>query len=290
MIKNPARYKDGSRISGVIYIHSISDKQLTGIAGRNFDKMFRELYGDSTLRNVVFDTNMWGDVSREDGEERERELITNFFKTALDKGAQIARHYNTVQSAHDIIRRIIKNQPVPLQIQREFVDEGKDILKTTVGEAINGELNEQIQRHQAEPEAVKSEMKKALQEKDEETRRELEKETRKLQEQIDRTRVHSETVTSRYNEERRRMEEEIRRMREDTRQEVDQAHAEHRRQMEQLRRPRKARTSASDAERQALQQRVDQLQQQSDDPSRDRSWTQWGEFALITAPVAVFVL
>ena len=232
---------------------------------------------------------MWGEVSREDGEEREGELITNFFKTALDKGAQIARHYNTVQSAHDIIRCIVGNRPAPLQIQHEFVDEGKNILKTAAGEAINGELNKQIQRHQAELKAVKSEMERALQEKDEETRRELEKETRKLQEYIDRTRVDLETVTSRYDEERRKMEEEIRRMREDTRQEVDQAHAEHRQQMEQLGRLLEARTNASDAERLALQQQVDHLQQQLDDPSRDRSWT-WGDVASAAASVAVFAL
>ena len=282
------RYEHGSTLSGVIYIHPISDKRFTGIAGRNF-KMFRELCGDSTLRNVVLVTNMWGEVLREDGEEREGELIANYFKTALDKGARMARHYNTVQSAHDVIRRIIKNQPGPLQIQRELVDEGKGILDTSAGEAINGELNEQIQRHQAELKAVKSGIEKALQEKDEETRQELEKETHKLQEHIDKTRADLETVTSRYDEERRKMEEEIKRMREDTRQEVDQAHAEHRQQMEQLVRLLEDRTSASDAERQALQQQVDQLQEQLDDPGRDQSWT-WRDVASTAASVAFLAL
>ena len=84
------------------------------------------------------------------GEDREGELTTKFFKPVLDKGAQLVRHYNTPQSAHDIIRRIMRNQPAALQIQRELVGEGKDIIDTTASEAINKELNKQIRHHQAE--------------------------------------------------------------------------------------------------------------------------------------------
>ena len=67
-----------------------------------------------------------------------------FFKPALDNGAQLVRHHNTVQSAHSIIRRIVANHPVALQIQRELVDEHKDIALAAVGEVINRELHEQI--------------------------------------------------------------------------------------------------------------------------------------------------
>ena len=286
MIENLVRYGHGSKLSGVTYIHRISDKRFTGIAGRNF-KMFRELCGDSTLRNVALVTNMWGEVPQEDGEDREEELITEYFKPALDKGAHITRHYNTAQSARDIIRRIIRNQPVPLQIQREIVDEGKDILHTAAGEAMNIELNGQILRRQVELEAVKREMEKALKEKDEETRWELENETRKLQEHIDRTRLDLETVTSRYNEEKRRMEDEIRRMREDARQEADQTHAEHTRQMEQLGRLLEAHASASTAERQALQQQVGQLQQQLDSRNRGLGWKEVASAAVSVALLAL---
>jgi hypothetical protein len=51
---------------------------------------------------VVLLTNMWGEVSHEVGEARERELTSNFFKPALDKGAQLVRHHNTEQSAHTL--------------------------------------------------------------------------------------------------------------------------------------------------------------------------------------------
>ena len=150
--------------------------------------MFRKLCGETTLRNVVIVTNMWGGGSRDINEARERELRDKFFRPAIDKGAQIARHSNTVQSAHDIIRTIlqstVRHPPVALRIQYELVDKSRDIVDTTAGKVINRELNEQTKRHQAELREVREEMQRALREKDEQTRRELEEEARRLQERM----------------------------------------------------------------------------------------------------------
>jgi hypothetical protein len=81
-IEYVVRYEHGYKLTGVIYIHRISDIRFTGIAGRNF-KMFRELCGDSTLKNVILVTNMWGDVPQDVGEAREEEpnlpAITTLF-------------------------------------------------------------------------------------------------------------------------------------------------------------------------------------------------------------------
>ena len=116
--------------------------------------MFRELCGDSTLKNVALVTNMWSEVSPKDGQDRESTLSSRFFKPAIDKGARMVRHHNTAQSAHDVIWRIIRNYPIVLQIQRELVDEAKDIANTAAGEIINRELNVLIRRYQAELEEV----------------------------------------------------------------------------------------------------------------------------------------
>ena len=146
--------------------------------------MFRELCGDSTLKNVVLITNKWGEVSSEDGQDRENKLSSKFFKPVLDKGAQMVRHHNTVESAHDIIRMIIKNHPVALRIQREPVDEQKTIVDTATGD-VNKEVNALIRKHQMEMEKVREEMLQAMKEKDEVTRRELEEERRKMQEMME---------------------------------------------------------------------------------------------------------
>ena len=199
------RYERGSTLAGVIYVHRISDYRFTGISGRNF-RMFRELCGESTLKNVVLVTNMWGDVSSEIGEAREDELSSKFFKPVLDKHARMVRHHNTTQSSHDIIRKIMTNHPEVLQIQRELVDEDKDIVDTAAGEAVNQELSEQIKRHRVELEKLQQEMAQALMKKDDETRQELDEERRKLQEMIEKTQKDSEEMAEKYAAEKEEME------------------------------------------------------------------------------------
>ena len=147
--------------------------------------MFRELCGDSTLKNVVLITNKWGEVSPEDGQDLENKLSSKIFKPVLEKAAQMVRHHSTVESAHDIIRMIIKNHPVVLQIQREPVDERKAVVDTAAGDAVNKQINALIRKHQMEMEKVREEMLQAMKEKDEVTRRELEEERRKMQEMME---------------------------------------------------------------------------------------------------------
>ena len=121
---------------------------------------------------------MWGEVSSDIGETRERVLSGKFFKPVLDEGAKMVRHHNTVQSAHNIVRRIVASHPVVLRIQRELVDEERELVNTTAGEALNRELNEQIKRHRTELEEVRAKMVRALREKGE--RQELEEERKRL--------------------------------------------------------------------------------------------------------------
>ena len=45
-------------------------------------------------------------VTQNLGETRKRKLVDE--KTALDKSVQLVHHYNTTQSSHDIIHRIVK--------------------------------------------------------------------------------------------------------------------------------------------------------------------------------------
>ena len=174
--------------------------------------MLREICGDSALWNVIFVTSMWDEVSSEVGESREKELSTRFFKSAIDKGAQMVRHHNTAQSAHDVIRLIMKNRPVVLQIQRELVNEQKDIGNTSAGKAVNEKLGQQMKKHQAEMEEVRKEMGQALREGDEETKLELEEERRRLQKQINSIEKVSGEMASNYAAEKRRMEAKMREM------------------------------------------------------------------------------
>ena len=180
--------------------------------------MFRQLCGDSTLKNVVLVTNMWGKVAHDVGEARERELVNKHFKAAFDKGAQLARHDNTAQSSHDIVRRIMENDPTAFQIQREIVEEGRSIDNTAAGEVVSEQMNKLIKHHEAEMEFLREELRRALDSRDELTRAELDGATRELQEQMEKMKAESEAMVSRFNEEKRKVDEMIDQMRREDRQ------------------------------------------------------------------------
>ena len=166
--------------------------------------MFRKLCGDSALKNVVLVTNMWSDVTSKVGEQREKQLSEKFFEPALSLKAEMVRHDDTVQSAHEIIRRIMKNDPAALRVQEELVDEGKDITETEAGEAVNEELSKKIREHEAELKGLREEMAQALREKDEQARQALEEAKRKLQDEIEKIKTDSANMDAKYVAERER--------------------------------------------------------------------------------------
>ncbi|TFK23615.1 P-loop containing nucleoside triphosphate hydrolase protein [Coprinopsis marcescibilis] len=253
-------YEGGKKLAGVIYVHRISDFRMGGIDTRNF-KMFRQLCGDTTLKNVVIVTNMWGQVGLDVAEAREKELATEdiFFKPVLDKGGKMMRHDATAESARDILRDIIKNKPLVLQIQREIVDENKDILQTAAGEELNKDLLEQLRKHEEEMAKMEMDMKEAIREKDEETRKEIEQSQRKLQAEMDRVREESEQLSSRFQDEKDRMDEKMNTMREDYRKEQKAAADKYKLQTASLEEKLKGAASKADAETLALKKELQDL-------------------------------
>ena len=173
------RYEEGSQLAGVIYLHRISDGQSTVTTGRNF-RMFRELCGDTALMSVVLITNMW------------------------DKGAHMARHHDTIQSTHDVIRRILVKNPVAAQIQWELADEPKyRIVDATAGRAIDRELDEQTRQRRAEPKGFREEVQAS---RDKGGEKKLDEKRRRLQDWVGKFGKDPEGVAANYTAERERME------------------------------------------------------------------------------------
>jgi len=180
---------------------------MSGAPVKNF-RMFRELCGESTLKNVVIVTNMWEGIDRQVGKEREEELKTKpiFFEPAISKGARMARHENTVDSAKKILRLVLCNRPLPLRIQEELVDENKDIMETGAGEEMNRELESQVRKHKDEMDALKEQIERAIKDKDEETRRELEEEKKRVRDEVERLKDDAKRWASDYQRERQELE------------------------------------------------------------------------------------
>ena len=216
--------------------------------------MFRELCGDKTLKNVVLVTNMWTRDPLDINEAREIKLSSKFFRPVLDKGAQLIRHYDTTKSTHDIIRKIVVNQPTVLQIQQELVDEHRDIVDTSAGQAVNRELNEQAKQHRAELEKLEKRIMQALREKDEEMRRELEKQARGLRERMTKIAKQLEGMALNYMAEKKRVEARMKEIEQELREERERAEGECKRQLADLDRRLRDAGNASVADRARLEE------------------------------------
>ncbi|KJA19828.1 hypothetical protein HYPSUDRAFT_43940 [Hypholoma sublateritium FD-334 SS-4] len=205
-------YDQGNRLAGVIYMHRILDNRVGGISARSF-RMFRNLCGEDSLCKVVITTTMWDQVDLSLGEEREKELVDKevFFKPAVDKGARLARHDNTLESAQTIIRSIVQNcsTPVTLKIQEELSN-GISVMDTQAGREVNREILEQIERHRAEMYALLSDIQEATRARDDESRRELLQERTKMEAIIRRLENDSANVARSYGDILKNMEERLR--------------------------------------------------------------------------------
>ena len=140
--------------------------------------------GDRALRNVVIVSNIWGKVTPEVGDARKEELASNFFKHALDNGAQFLAHDDTTESTHRIIRAMLDNPQVTLRIQKEIVHQGKLIEETAAGKELRRELDERVKKRLEQLQELQ-EMLDQTEADDEETRQELEQELSRLRQELE---------------------------------------------------------------------------------------------------------
>ncbi|RSL38835.1 hypothetical protein CEP54_016385 [Fusarium duplospermum] len=103
-------YSHGFQLSGIIYLHPISNPRMEGSARLSL-RMFRKLVGDDSLSNVILSTTHWSRVSSEEGTRREADLQDKFWKDLLDKGATMMRHTGEHDSALALIDALI-NKPI----------------------------------------------------------------------------------------------------------------------------------------------------------------------------------
>jgi hypothetical protein len=75
------RYQEKTLLSGVLYLHRITDPKMQGSAKRNL-LMFMQLCGAHCYQNVMLVTTMWSILpNMATGKARERELVEKFWGT-----------------------------------------------------------------------------------------------------------------------------------------------------------------------------------------------------------------
>ncbi|GJE89849.1 P-loop containing nucleoside triphosphate hydrolase protein [Phanerochaete sordida] len=188
-------YMEKHTLHGVIFLQRVADTRIGGIARRNL-RLFQKICGDDALKNVVIATTMWTKVDHALAEAREREMAESplFFKHALSKGARMVRHGNTAESALQVIREIIGFSPIPLQIQREMVDEQKALADTLAGQDLKADLERQAAEHKAELEDLNRNIRKHIaenQKQNEEKISELKADLEEIQDKLAKVEVEA---------------------------------------------------------------------------------------------------
>lgn len=182
-------------------MHRISDVRMGGTALKNF-AMFRQLCGEEFLQNVAIVTNMWSSVSADVGEARERQLRTSdlFFKPVLDKGAKILRHDGTKISARNILQQFLSNRPLSLRIQRELVEERKDITQTAACGELDREFQELRRRQEKELKELREQLEEAKQDNDVKAVEEMEATKKEIQDKLEAVRAQRQRLSEEYQE------------------------------------------------------------------------------------------
>lgn len=155
--------------------------------------MLHSLCGEENLENVRIITTNWSRVNEQEGNRRETDLKHGAFKALLDAGAQMRRHTNTVDSAHQIMSELIFLEAVTMQVQKEL-DVGKKLVNTSVGRVLMEEMREMEKRHEREMAGLKQEMESAAQANDHALRVALEQEHRILEGKIERVSADQEKL------------------------------------------------------------------------------------------------
>ena len=157
------------RLSGILYLHRITDKRVGGTVLRNLS-MFKKLVGEHNMGNVILLTTMWGNLPpSEDGEKRVADLTGKgkFWGGMIASGATHERYDGTKADAHRIVKRMFKNPPVTLQIQEELA-RGTKLVDTAAGKELSERLEEVRAKHAQEIVDLKEQLQLASERKNNE--------------------------------------------------------------------------------------------------------------------------
>jgi hypothetical protein len=189
-------YEKNILLTGIIYLHRISDPRVQGSAMRNL-RMFESLCGFDGLRSVVLVTTMWNQLltqvnGRELGEDRLQDLRENFWGDMLQRGSRMLQHDGSLQSAENILGDLINQRKlVVLDLQSPMVHEKLGLSDTTAGRELNAEMRAHEKKFQEEIQRIQHEAEVAQRDRDFDSVEEMRKLGAQYEDKIERIKEDS---------------------------------------------------------------------------------------------------
>ena len=168
--RNPPHLK----LNGIVYLQSIEDPRMYGSSLRNL-KIFKDLCGESPLKNVLLVTNRWekarhcGDFDKAVAKEKELRDSPKFWQPLIQRRSRMVRWdgKDAHEAARDILRMFVHATPEVLQIQKELVEQHKNLVDTTAGATVNEEAIRMEKEYQGELIKIRKELEDAALQRDE---------------------------------------------------------------------------------------------------------------------------
>ncbi|KAI9331715.1 hypothetical protein BDR26DRAFT_806755, partial [Obelidium mucronatum] len=169
-------YIDGQQLTGIIYMHRISDIRVGASVARNL-RFFEKLCGSDFYKNVIILTTRWDMV--EDDQvaaiRREVQLKEEAFKLMIDRGAKYMR-FETIDDIAEAFEHLKKLKKAPTEIQKQIVDQKMKFDQTDAGKDLKAEIAEILKQNAKQLKEMKEDIEYAAKKRDEEHLKELEKE------------------------------------------------------------------------------------------------------------------
>jgi hypothetical protein len=178
-------YSFDIKLAGILYLHRVTDIKMGGVASSNL-RMFKKLCGERFYPRVTLVGTMWDVVDRATAEARETELKRkdDFWGRMIKGGSQVRRHWNTRESAMDILDGLIgdgrtNDAPTHMRVQTEMVKDGLTVEETSAGQEVLSKILEERKDYEKKLKTAVQEMKEALEERDTQAAIEIQKEKEK---------------------------------------------------------------------------------------------------------------
>ena len=226
-------YKSNIRLNGIIYLQALTDRKMYGSSLRNL-KMFRELCGEDPLKSVILATTGWGEAKKADKLDKammnEKQLQTDpdFWQPLIKRGAAVERFMDTEESALEMILKLGNRTPVILKIQRELVDDSKDLIDTSAGQAVNEEIKKLEAKYKAEVLRMQQEIDEAIAAHDEDMREALEESRQAFERRLSEVQEQQRMLQYARRNEQRALQDEIEEMSRELKREAEQQETNHR--------------------------------------------------------------
>jgi hypothetical protein len=177
------RYQREIKLAGILYFHRITDNRVAGTPLKNL-RMFEKLCGKHALGNIILTTTMWDKIDNEIGQEREKELRGQYWKSMIRLGSTTVRYCNTRDSAWEILDKVLQsghNRHAVL-LQKEMVDMERQLSETDAGRTLYTALESLLKRRQEALDEIRAAF---GEQKDEEILKQMWGECNGLQRQLD---------------------------------------------------------------------------------------------------------